>query len=117
MTTLNLLTETIAQIEESDHGVGDVAWVGSDDGRLALSWEEARPMLDVTYDAGFGGQEIASDLVVVFADGTWLERGEYNGSEWWEYRRVPQRQPESQPFGLVEGGLWQRLTGVNAEVG
>ena len=22
-------------------------------------------------------------------EGTWIERGEYDGSEWWEYRECP----------------------------
>ncbi|QNI21485.1 hypothetical protein [Salmonella phage 3sent1] len=26
---------------------------------------------------------------VWFTDGTWLERGEYDGSEWWEYKATP----------------------------
>ena len=29
------------------------------------------------------------NIVIVFEDGTWLERGEYDGSEWWEYKQKP----------------------------
>ena len=43
--------------------------------------------LDFNYDNGFGGQEVYG--VVVFTDGTWLERHEYDGSEWWEYKKTP----------------------------
>lgn len=41
--------------------------------------------LDVDYSDGFGGQELFGK--VFFTDGSWLERGEYDGSEWWEYKK------------------------------
>ena len=43
--------------------------------------------LDFIYDSGYGGQELFG--TVWFNDGTWLERGEYDGSEWWEYKHFP----------------------------
>lgn len=44
--------------------------------------------LDFTYDNGFGGQELYG--TVVFKDESWLERGEYDGSEWWNYKKLPE---------------------------
>jgi hypothetical protein len=99
----NLLQETITTIADSEHKEGDVAWVGSLDGNYAMSWERVRPLLDINYDSGFGGAEIADDLVVVFTDGSWLERGEYDGSEWWEFKQQPQQQAEAQGFTRVRG--------------
>lgn len=43
--------------------------------------------LDFEYDNGYGGQEL--DGTVWLQDGTWLSRGEYDGSEWWEHNRLP----------------------------
>jgi hypothetical protein len=43
--------------------------------------------LDFEYDNGYGGQELFG--YVWLKDGTWLERGEYDGSKWWEYKRTP----------------------------
>lgn len=43
--------------------------------------------LDFNYDAGFGGQELEG--TVWLTDGTWLSRGEYDGSEWWEHNKLP----------------------------
>jgi len=43
--------------------------------------------LNVHYDSGYGGQELFG--TIWYVDGTWSERGEYDGSEWWEYRAVP----------------------------
>jgi hypothetical protein len=94
----NLLSETVAEIGGSGHTVTDVAWVGSYDGEYALSWAEFEPIAGATqFDSGYGGAEIAPDLVVVFTDGEWLERGEYDGSEWWAHKRQPKR-GEGKPF-------------------
>lgn len=41
----------------------------------------------IDYDNGYGGQELFG--TIVFKDNTWLEREEYDGSEWWELRELP----------------------------
>ena len=43
--------------------------------------------LDFKYDNGYGGQELFG--TVWLEDGTWLSRGEYDGSEWWEHNVLP----------------------------
>ena len=43
--------------------------------------------LDFEYDNGYGAQELSG--LVWFNDNSWLERGEYDGSEWWEYKKYP----------------------------
>ena len=43
--------------------------------------------LDFEYDNGYGGQELFG--TVWLKDGTWLSRGEYNGSEWWNHNILP----------------------------
>ena len=48
--------------------------------------------LDFEYDDGYGPQEIEG--TVWLKDGTWLERGEYDGSEWWEHRYLPTIPPK-----------------------
>lgn len=42
--------------------------------------------LDFEYDDGFGAQELFG--VILLEDG-WFTRGEYDGSEWWEYHNRP----------------------------
>lgn len=44
--------------------------------------------LDFTYDSGYGGQELFG--IVWLKDNTWLSRGEYDGSEWWEHNKLPE---------------------------
>lgn len=45
-------------------------------------------MLDFKYNDGFGGQELYGTLW--HEDGTWQERGEYDGSEWWSHKQLPE---------------------------
>lgn len=43
--------------------------------------------LDFNYDNGYGGQYLYG--FIWYKDGTWSERGEYDGSEWWEHKESP----------------------------
>ena len=43
--------------------------------------------LDVEYDDGYGSQELFG--TVWLKDGTWMDRGEYDGSEWWNHQVCP----------------------------
>lgn len=112
----NLLEETIVSIKASGYTENDVDWVGSKDGIFAISWEEAKEILNLDYDSGFGAAEVATDLVVVFKDGLSMHRGEYDGSEWWE---IPQRYKKSDNpkkftvAGKGRGGLWESLEDLN----
>ena len=40
------------------------------------------------YHNGYGGQELFGTLWL--KDNTWVERGEYAGSEWWDHRVIPE---------------------------
>lgn len=44
--------------------------------------------IDFEYDNGFGGQEVFG--TIWYTDGTWSERTEYDGSEWWARKKCPQ---------------------------
>jgi hypothetical protein len=49
--------------------------------------EEFMNKLDFDYDDGYGMQYL--DGTVWLENGTWLERGEYDGSEWWYLKSTP----------------------------
>lgn len=59
--------------------------------------------LDFKYDNSYGSQELFG--TVWLSDGTWLERGEYDGSEWWEHRERPSI-PEELRF-KVKNEFWR----------
>lgn len=56
-------------------------------GYIPIVLEDFLQSLDFTYDDGFGGQELFG--TIWYKDGTWSDRGEYDGSEWWEYQSCP----------------------------
>lgn len=43
--------------------------------------------LDFKYDDGYGRQEVSG--LIWYKDGTWSERGEDGGREWWQYKTCP----------------------------
>lgn len=114
----NLLQETIDSLTFHEKNVSDVLWVGSFDGEYSMAWEEFAIIANVDYDDGFGSQKIAKDLVVV-GRGWWMERGEYDGSEWWDFKTKPVRKTKTKPFRWVEASQcgvvgWESLADLNA---
>ena len=59
------------------------------EGHTPAEYEAFLAKLDFKYDSGYGMQEV-DGRVWLMEEGTWLERGEYDGSEWWVYRKCPQ---------------------------
>ena len=105
----NLLQETIKDIENSGHDASDITFIGSLDSGYSCTWGEFLTLADIEYYAGYGGQEIASDLTIVFGDGSTMWRAEYDGSEWWEYSK-PVKIPEKQKQILkLKGEYWTSL--------
>ena len=84
--TTNLYDETIAVLKHYGKTEKDVLWVGTRDQQFAFG--TLKSIFDVTYDSGYGGAEVNMSMVVVGSD-WWLERHEYDGSEWWEFKTMP----------------------------
>lgn len=105
----NLLEETLKVLADNGKTPDDVEWVGSVSFGW-FSWDDFAGLANKTYNSGFGGQEVASDLVVA-GKNWWLERHDYDGSEWWEYKEQPQRPNEHRiPQHVVRGSsLWETL--------
>jgi hypothetical protein len=53
-------------------------------------WEKILKKMDIEYDSGYGVQYLLG--TIVFKDGSWLKRVEYDGSEWWEYYHTPSKE-------------------------
>ena len=87
----NLLEETKDELAGCHKTPKDVLWVGTSDGSKAITWEEFEKIAAFDYDEGYGEIEIRPDLVVV-GKGWWLERHEYDGEEWLEYKEQPKLQ-------------------------
>jgi hypothetical protein len=111
----NLLEETKGVLEGNGLTFEDVEWIGSESHGY-IDIDTFIKFADIEYDAGFGGQKIAQDLVIV-GKNWWLERGEYDGSEWWAYKTLPKK-PESKidiSQLSVSGGWggWRSLKDIN----
>lgn len=91
----NLLKETIKILNDNGKTTKDVRFIRSFQEKnynggefYYCSWDEFEKLADFLYDDGYGGNEINRGLMVV-GDNWWLERGEYDGSEWWEFKEPP----------------------------
>lgn len=98
----NLLEETLGELNNNGKSPSDVLWVGSKGeprhGKFCGTWIEFAALADhFDYDDGYGGANINTELVVVGPD-WWLERGEYDGSEWWEFKTLPAKQENMTPI-------------------
>lgn len=109
MSRTNLLEETIEDLSQHNKTIDDIRWIGSPDCQIPL--EDMIKLFDVFYDNGYGGAEIALDLLVV-GDDWWLERHEYDGSEWWEYKQLPVKPTKVKPISKVHDACWDGLDGI-----
>ena len=96
---MNLLQETIEELEGLGKSPKDVLWVGCIKDKWSdyevqfngvISWEEFVKIADIEYNEDFGMVEISLDLVIVGND-WWLERNEYDGSECWAFKVLPRK--------------------------
>ena len=51
-------------------------------------WHNFISSLNFEYDDGYGSQELYG--IIWLEDDSWLERSEYDGSEWWKYCACPE---------------------------
>lgn len=109
---VNLLKETIEMLKSNDKNENNVRWCGSES-LGCCTFEHFKSIANIEYDGGFGGQEIATDLMVV-GDDFWLERHEYDGSEWWEYKQIPLKPDKNVNFkSCKDDGYWNSLEDIN----
>ena len=107
----NLWEETISELTIHGKSFDDVKYIqGANFGITKENFE--RVAKKSKYHSGFGAAEVADDLVVV-GDNWWLERHEYDGSEWWEYKEKPKRISEIKEVGHLAGGMWDKLAKLN----
>ena len=82
----NFLQETKEVLERHNKTFEDVIFVANTKTKTYILPEEfARRAKKINYDNGYGLTHINTYLIVVGTD-FWLERHEYDGAEWWEYK-------------------------------
>ena len=80
---MNLLKETKQKLNMLGKNLEDIEWFGSPAYGYSDDISLFKNLSNIDYDDGFGAQEVAKDLVIVGKD-FWLDRKEYDGSEWYE---------------------------------
>jgi len=108
----NLLIETKRVLKQQGKTLFDVVWVGCTDFQIPI--KQFIECANQEYDSGFGAPKVATDLLVVGSD-FWLERHEYDGSEWWEYKELPKMPCETRNIHRVMGGMWNTLEELNKD--
>lgn len=95
----NLKEETLKVLNKEGYSMSDIAWA-------AIEYRNIKPKrfvlppntneetkisfidtLNFLYNDGFGCQLVYGNIVL--KDNSWLERAEYDGSEWWAYKTAP----------------------------
>ena len=97
--TINLLQETTQAISKTGHSLEDIKYIfiKKDDDTVSdvlikdyssssVSEEELKN-LDFDYDYDYGKHYVYG--FVAFRDGSYLQRADYDGYEWWKYHRCP----------------------------
>lgn len=111
---MNLVKETIEDVEKNGYSESDIEWVGSKDGKYGMSWDSFKKAFGkIEYDCGYGGQEVAKDLVVVGND-WWLERQEYDGAEEWSFKKMPVACKNQSSFDKILG-CWNTLREIQMD--
>ncbi len=109
----NLWEETIELLKENGKTFDDVLFIQGIDFKITKeNFESVAKKTD--YDSGFGAQRVATDLVLV-GDDWWIERAEYDGSEWWEYKSIPMEIDKVEHIYHLANGMWDTLKELNED--
>lgn len=105
---INLWEETIEVLENHNKTWKDVQIIYGEDFQITKdNFEKVAKETD--YDNGYGGQEVAKDLVIL-GNGFVMSRDEYDGAECWQYLHtgfdIPKEVVEVKKLGE---GSWNTL--------
>ena len=83
---INLWEETIGKLAINDKSFDDVIAICGND--FQITKEDFEKYSKTEYNNGYGSPQVAEDLLII-GDDFWLERHEYDGLEWWEFKDMP----------------------------
>ena len=104
---VNLLEETLEIIKENGKSTDGIKFVKCEWYERKnnenfyfehyMTWDDFVSQANKEYDEGYGGTMVKDNLQIV-GKNWWLERHEYDGSEWWEFKSLPKRPKEYKKF-------------------
>lgn len=109
---INLWEETIEVIEDNRRTWDDVTHISGTNFQISKENYE-RVAKNTYYNSGFGSADVATDLVI-YGAGFLMKRGEYDGSEWWEFVEFdPHPNLPVVEINRLAGGMWNTLEELN----
>ena len=100
---MNLKQETLDAMVESGMGIEDIAYISNRDFDRSVPVDEFFRSADREYNNSASGNEVNTELLIVFTNGDRLVRGNYDNNEWWEYIQAAPRTP---PLVAVPLPIW-----------
>lgn len=107
----NLWEETLEVLRDHGKTFEGVRYIQGSDFKITKENFE-RLAKQANYHSGFGAAHVPTDLTIV-GKGWWLERGEYDGSEWWDFKETPKQINEVRNISCIVGGMWPKLKDLN----
>lgn len=100
---MNFLKETIEKLTSNGKTEADVLWVGRKyNGKYyKATWDDFKSKANFKYDNSHCMLIIPLDLIIV-GKNFWLERGEYDGAGWWEFKTQPVEPTETRELDLCD---------------
>lgn len=89
----NLLQETIEILNTNNLKLSDIDYISNYENGNYLEWsveQFIKEANEINYDGGYGITKICTTLKIIGKD-WWLERNEYDGAEWWEFKKFPNK--------------------------
>lgn len=109
---INLWEETIGTIEDNNRKWDDVTHISGTNFQISKENYE-RVAKKTYYNSGFGAPDVAVDLVI-YGVGFLMKRGEYDGSEWWEFIEFScNTNLPVVDINRLAGGMWNTLEELN----
>lgn len=110
---INLLDETVEFLEKYGKTMDDVIFIQGDAFEITRKNFETVAR-DTEYYSGYGAQHVPKDLVLVGED-WWIERCEYDGAEWWDFKSIPARSKYMKNITNLHKGMWDTLDEMNED--
>ena len=97
---------------------GDYSWEEEGSTRFILKplytkkdYEKFLKFLDHEYNNGYGGQNLFGTIYC--EDGVWIDRGEYDGSEWWKIHKYPDLRETFDESDVIKYERSKKLKNLN----
>lgn len=100
------LDETVKYMDGIKEQPEDVEFIGSRERAISIGgWDEFKALADFMYSDGFGCEEVVTDLIIAFKDGSVMFRETYDGSKWWSFISGAGYKREKAPVTLKDPHL------------